>query len=463
MVSAGKAGRAAQGSPGKAGRAAQVSASKAGRAAQGSAAGWIVGNLDCERSWAQGTASAIRAQGGAGRIDTTGRPEALSPRALRRIAALATLLRVFARGPRDAVWTPAPVDPARVTDVPGLPRPRFVSGKLGSAAAGDGPMLAWGETGNVAAWRGRQVSASPDTIGGTAEILGEWDWPIPSAEAAARVNHRAFGLTVAQALGCALVGSRMIGSIGELAAHLAAGGADASPDAAWVLKAPWSAAGRGRVFGHGGEIADEAVKRRVEGLLERQDALLFEPWMRRVADFGASGVVGPSGLRLIGMHRLVVDRHGGFRGIDVARTAVPLEGRRVGLKEAEQRALEVTLADVGRALAAAGYHGPFGVDAWRHEDRDGRPAFQALGEINARMTFGLVARALAERVGPAVGWPDDAVIRLRLGKGEPGARGHHQRGRGDPAILDVMPLLRPGGEDSTCAWLELSRDPIDTE
>jgi hypothetical protein len=43
--------------------------------------------------------------------------------------------------------------------------------------------------------------------------------------------------------------------------------------------------------------------------------------------------------------------------------------------------------------------GPFGIDAWRHRLPDGTLALNPLGEINARMTFGLVAWALEEAGG----------------------------------------------------------------
>ena len=52
------------------------------------------------------------------------------------------------------------------------------------------------------------------------------------------------------------------------------------------------------------------------------------------------------------------------------------------------------------ALRREGYVGPFGIDAWAYGN-----SFNPLGEINARMTFGLVAWALAERLG---------IERLRL-------------------------------------------------
>ena len=50
------------------------------------------------------------------------------------------------------------------------------------------------------------------------------------------------------------------------------------------------------------------------------------------------------------------------------------------------------------ALRSAGYVGPFGIDAWRYRRDDGAIVLNPLGEINARMTFGLVEWARAERL-----------------------------------------------------------------
>jgi hypothetical protein len=42
---------------------------------------------------------------------------------------------------------------------------------------------------------------------------------------------------------------------------------------------------------------------------------------------------------------------------------------------------------VAKRLLAAGYFGPFGIDAYRYQ-RDGESGFCALSEINARYTMG---------------------------------------------------------------------------
>jgi hypothetical protein len=77
-----------------------------------------------------------------------------------------------------------------------------------------------------------------------------------------------------------------------------------------------------------------------------------------------------------------VTSHGTFRN---ARRAEAGE-----LDDSERLALTSSATRVAQALARADYFGPFGIDAYRYEDR-GQPGFCALSEINARYTLGFVA------------------------------------------------------------------------
>ncbi len=308
-----------------------------------------------------------------------------SRQTLQTVSGLATLLRVFARE-GDRLWTPAPVEPERVVAVPGLPIPILESGPTQPADE----VLAWCETLQVAALRKlpREPIDAP-----LHELL--WHLPTASPEVVETVHHRAFHLRVAEELGCALPGARMIESVSEL---------DSVTCSSWVVKAPLSASGRSRYIERNGPaLSDPKARRTVERLFEKHGPLLFEPWMDRTADFGCSALLMPQ-LRIVGFHRQAVDIKGQFVGIDL-----PAE-----VPERMQEVVEGAAA----ALQRAGYVGPFGIDAWEYRKPGGTPdglAFHPLGEINARMTFGLVAWALAERLGME-------RMRLRFGpEAPPGA------------------------------------------
>lgn len=188
-----------------------------------------------------------------------------------------------------------------------------------------------------------------------------------------------------------------------------------SAPSAWVVKAPLSASGRSRYIERAGPLlSDVKSRRRVERLFEVHGPLLFEPWMERTVDFGCSALLTDSELRIVGFHRQMVDIKGQFAGIEL-----PAEMPE-GMSE--------TVRGVARALRREGYVGPFGIDAWSYRTKSGS-AFHPLGEINARMTFGLVAWALAERLG---------IERLRLRFGSEAPAG-------------AIPLLA----GSPSAWIEI--------
>ena len=55
---------------------------------------------------------------------------------------------------------------------------------------------------------------------------------------------------------------------------------------------------------------------------------------------------------------------------------------------ADDSRLEEAAARAGEALARAGYHGPFGIDAFRYRSAPGAPErLNPLSEINARFTM----------------------------------------------------------------------------
>jgi hypothetical protein len=299
---------------------------------------------------------------------------------LAAVSRLGTLLRVFARQ-GDRLWTPAPVDPERVPQVPGLPRPILESGPLGELPRA-AEVLAWCETQEAAAHRGgARHAAALSAAAPLHELL--WSLPTPEPAIVAAVHHRAFHLQVAEEIGCALPGARTVMSLTELDRVLR------SAPRSWVVKAPLSAAGRDRYIARDGpELSDPKARRTVERLFARHGALLFEPWMDRVADFGVSALLAGAELRIVGVHRQRVDAKGRFLGIDLE----------AGLGEEDRDRLVETTEAVATALRRAGYAGPFGIDAWSYRREDGSIVLNPLGEINARMTFGLVAWTLAERV-----------------------------------------------------------------
>lgn len=245
-------------------------------------------------------------------------------------------------------------------------------------------VLAWCETPEAAALRTAPRPSAVSLDLPLPELL--WHLPVASPGVVAQVHHRGFALQAARELGCALPGARLVDAPADLDRVLNERGAPS----AWVVKAPFSAAGRSRyIEREGPHLRDEKSRRTVENLFERHGPLLFEPWLDRIADWGCSALLTADGLRIAGIHRQRVDVKGQFAGIELDAKDLP---------EGDRKRLEETAAGAAAALRRAGYVGPFGVDAWHWRRPDGTVAFHPLGEINARMTFGLVEWASLDRL-----------------------------------------------------------------
>lgn len=259
-----------------------------------------------------------------------------------------------------------------------------------------GAILAWAETDSVAAAR-RRLDAEPAGPLPGGRDLGDGRWLeglwslIPSPAIAARCHHRGFWLELAAARGWLLAETHRVASLAELRSRLPAIGARAV-GGGWSVVAPLSAAGRERVHRWGPEISGD-IATRIERLIARFGWVLAAPWHRRELDFGLVGVVTASEPLLFRPHRQEVDGSGVFRSVAID------EDTGGWLTAEDHRAILEAADAAGRALDAAGYRGPFGIDGFVYRDAAGERRLHRMCEMNARMSFGLVARAAWERAG----------------------------------------------------------------
>jgi hypothetical protein len=265
---------------------------------------------------------------------------------LRRISACAALLASFApEGETAVIHTPVAVDPA------------IVQAALGRVEL--------------------RTGVPPH---------GEVAWADPRAQEA---NDRRTALALANELGIALPQARAITSLAELDEHLSAGGAAAGFEGRWVCKAPLTAAGRDRAHGTG-TTAEGETRVHLGRMLEKFGTLVFEPWLDRLIDLGVCVQLREDGsLHVDRPHTLLADARGNFLGIDIVEPA---------LTEAEHDQLARVIAAAGQRLHSLGHVGAFTVDAFVYREH-GHRKLHALCELNARHTFGHVARALHARLG----------------------------------------------------------------
>jgi hypothetical protein len=337
----------------------------------------LVGNLDCERAW-------------------RGLP-APPAHVAARIAALATLMRALVDADEVTVWTPVAIDPGRIPPIAGLPRVRLAAGAPPAGATG----LAWGAT---------DVDLAPPPAGAItssldASVRRALAAHAASVDVARVVNDR----RLARRFDDPLAGGVMTAIDDAVLADAAA----ASPTSTWLAKATLTAAGRARV--RGTLPVPAAIRTRLDRLLAA-GPVVVEPWLDRTHELGVIVAVPPGGGETaFAPHTLLSDTHGTFRGIDLAPPP---------LSSSEIDRLRTAATAVHGALAARQYRGPAAFDAFRHT-RGLRPVV----EINARLTFGLVARALFARL---------SRTSFRVGTDPP---------------PDALLLVAPAPDDPSAAWL----------
>ncbi|MCA8961928.1 MAG: hypothetical protein KDC38_15490 [Planctomycetes bacterium] len=332
----------------------------------------------------------------------------------RALAVAGSLLRIHATDGAQ-LWLPAPLSPERCPPIAGVSTVSFEVGRPTTFERAD-------------YW---------------------WMTPIEDTERAAAVARalpRPFAHECARAAGRVLPGSSVIDAdavtalewmrvLREAATHSTLG--------CWVVKPSYTAAGRDQIRGSSDPDSGDASAawQRLRG----RGTLVVEPWMERLADFGAVGSVDDNGaIALVGLHELLVDAAGRFRGIRCARDPM----RPPSLTPNEVEPLEATFAMVGGRLADLGFRGPFGIDAYRYRGHDDQIHFHPLCEINPRTSFGRITRTwvdgwidgtIAADAPPA---PDAEVFELRFGRA---TRAHDETRARTPSLTLVEARSRNDG------------------
>ncbi len=195
---------------------------------------------------------------------------------------------------------------------------------------------------------------------------------VPDFEVLRQVNDRRFSL----GLGATLPGQRVVTSIEEVSEALS----QPSPRGNWLVRRPHGFAGRGRRRVRLDEVMTDA-RSWLEASLRHFGALVVEPWVERLSDFGLHGHVSATGVVILAEPTLQMMTDEGMW----------LETRRVRSGELgrdEAYSLATTAKTAGDALARAGYFGPFGIDAFRWRDEHGKQHWNPRCEINARYSMG---------------------------------------------------------------------------
>jgi hypothetical protein len=218
--------------------------------------------------------------------------------------------------------------------------------------------------------RGRAFCPTPRAIAALRAAGAELP-QAPSLHVLREVNDRAFSFRI----GPQLPDAAFVHTLDELMRAVAR----ASPTGTWRLKRAFAFAGRGRLDVAAGRLSD-AARRWAEAALSL-GGVEVAPRCERVADFGLHGYLDRDGDASFGAATVQhIDASGAW--------CETLRASADALTPAERETLDRDGHVVAAALRAAGYFGPFGIDAFRWLDPSGALRFHPRCELNARYSMG---------------------------------------------------------------------------
>jgi hypothetical protein len=193
----------------------------------------------------------------------------------------------------------------------------------------------------------------------------------PDVAVLRHVNARAFAHALAED---ELEGARSARTLEEVEEHVAR----PSPTGAWLLKRSFGMAGRGQRPIAPGRLSDPD-RAFVEASL-RRGPLQIEPRVSLARELTIHGWVDRD-VRVTTVREQLLHERAWVTS--VLATGLPPRVENAVVDASER---------VGHALAAAGYRGPFGVDAYEWRTPSGATALRTIGEINARFCMDWDAR-----------------------------------------------------------------------
>ncbi len=219
----------------------------------------------------------------------------------------------------------------------------------------------------------------------------------PSVSVLRTVNARPFAALVREPLQRESFSKHVVAHIDAVLAQLARPARDG-----WLVRRTFGAAGRGRRRLHSG--APSSAERAWIDASLRLGPLVIEPWVTVTCEYTRSAWVHTNGEVTISAPCFQqTTAHGSWTSTERAGAG--------DVSRDDDELLEGAVAAAGAALAASGYFGAFGIDAYRHRALDGsaRSVLNPLSEINARFTMDW---ATAMAANPATGVALDRLAEL---------------------------------------------------
>lgn len=205
------------------------------------------------------------------------------------------------------------------------------------------------------------------------------------------------------------------------------------------VKSPWSCSGRGVFCAQ--SLDATALRKRVEGMINRQGSVMVEKGLDKVVDFAALFRSADGRVRFEGLSVFMAENRGAYSGNIVAPQKVLRSylARFINLEQLDETIRE--LESVLSGLIGKEYQGYAGIDMMVYRE-DGEYKVMPCVELNLRMTMGVAAMKIHERLGGE----ETRLLRWELGLSDDELRRRESAGElllppSDGFALTVSPIL----------------------
>jgi len=271
--------------------------------------------------------------------------------------------------PGDFVWSPE--EPSTISsEAQSAHEIQVITSTSAIPANVELELVPWGWTAKLLEWGQQQ----------------QWRVNAPPLEAVAHANSRVTSCLLEQKWQTGPAELAVIHTVDELESWLqqSAGrvsSMDATVQADWILKAEYGMSSRERLFVRGNTMS-VPERNWTEKRLQREERLILEPWLDRVAERSFHFDIEPAGIvHDRGSVGLVTDAAGRY-----LRNELFDESESTEIRQLWQTAGEVTRR-AAESLAAQGYFGPLSIDSMLYRNGE-RLRIRPLQDINARWSMG---------------------------------------------------------------------------
>lgn len=161
------------------------------------------------------------------------------------------------------------------------------------------------------------------------------------------------------------------------------------------IKSPWSSSGRGVI--NASTMSEPELRRRANGIIRRQGAVMCEKALENVKDFAMLFYCNDGNVEYCGLSSFFNEGVGTYAGNVIAsqqEIEVSLNGYNANIAIGE---LAEVMPKVLSEVIGSSYRGYLGVDMMLYRNEKGRICVNPCVEVNMRMTMGVVAKLWSDR------------------------------------------------------------------